>query len=337
MMKQKISIIIPAYNIECHLGKTLDSVLAQTYRNIEVIVVNDGSKDGTGSVIEDYTSRDSRIIAIHKENGGVTSARLRGIAEATGDWIGFVDGDDYIEPDMYERLVKNAIEYHAEISHCGFQMVLFSGKALYYHNTGKLVVQDNHTGVKDLLECSFVEPGLWNKLFSRRLMEQFIETINFDKSIRINEDLLMNYYLFRNAKCSVFEDFCPYHYIVRKGSAANASANEHQLLDPVKVKRILFKETEGVEDLHAIMGDHLVRNLVMLAVMRTRGNKKLIKPIRKQARRELRGMLKDILAQSTFSKKSKMMALWAAVWPSSYRWVHKAYAVAKGTDNPYEK
>ena len=337
MLRNKVSIIIPVYNAEAFLRKTLDSVLAQTYRNIEIIVVNDGSKDGTGKVIDAYAAQDGRIIAIHKENGGVTSARLRGIAEATGDWIGFVDGDDYIEPDMYERLVKNAIEYHAEISHCGFQMVLFSGKALYYHNTGKLVVQDNHTGVKDLLESSFVEPGLWNKLFSRRLMEQFIETINFDKSIRINEDLLMNYYLFRNAKCSVFEDFCPYHYIVRKGSAANASLNAHQLLDPLKVKRILFKETENEQDLRAIVGNHLVRNLVMLSVMRTRGNKKLIKPIRKQARRELRGMLKDILAQSTFSKKSKMMALWAAVWPSSYYWVHKAYAMAKGTDNPYEK
>ena len=336
-MKQKISIIIPAYNIEGYLNRTLDSVLAQTYRNVEVLVVDDGSKDGTGRVIDAYAARDSRIIAIHKENGGVTSARLRGVVEATGDWIGFVDGDDYIEPDMYERLLKNAVEYHAEISHCGYQMVLPSGKTLYYHNTGKLVVQDNHTGVKDLLDGRLVEPGLWNKLFSKAVLTEFVKKVDFDRSIRINEDILMNYYLFRESKASVYEDICPYHYILRKGSAACASVNEHQLLDPLKVKRILFKETENEQDLHAIVGNHLVRNLVMLSVMRTRGNKELIKPIRKQARRELRGMLKDILAQSTFSKKSKMMALWAAVWPSSYRWVHKAYAVAKGTDNPYEK
>ena len=116
-MEQKISIIIPAYNIENYLGKTLDSVLAQTYQNIEVIVVNDGSKDGTGKVVDDYAAHDSRVIAVHKENGGVTSARLRGIAAASGDWIGFVDGDDYIEPDMYERLMRNAREYNVEISH----------------------------------------------------------------------------------------------------------------------------------------------------------------------------------------------------------------------------
>ena len=102
-----ISIIIPAYNIQDYLGATLDSVLAQTYENLEIIVVNDGSRDNTADVIDSYAARDRRIKAIHKENGGVTSARLRGVAEATGAYIGFVDGDDYIEPQMYARLMEN--------------------------------------------------------------------------------------------------------------------------------------------------------------------------------------------------------------------------------------
>ena len=115
-MDNKISIIIPAYNIEQYIGATLDSVLAQSYSNLEVIVVDDGSRDGTGNVIDRYAQKDHRIIAIHKENGGVTSARLRGVAEASGEWIGFVDGDDYIEPQMYERLLENALKYNADIS-----------------------------------------------------------------------------------------------------------------------------------------------------------------------------------------------------------------------------
>ena len=337
MLQEKISVIIPAYNIDQYLGRTLDSILEQTYENLEIIIVNDGSSDNTAAVMEKYSQKDPRIKLIHKENGGVTSARLRGVAEAAGDWIGFVDGDDYIEPDMYERLLKNAVKYSADISHCGFQMVLFTGKVLYYHNSRKIVIQDNHAGIKDLLDGRFVEPGLCNKLYSKAVVTEFIKKVDFDRSIRINEDMLMNYYLFREAKVSVYEDVCPYHYIVRKGSAANASRNVYQLLDPLKVKRILFKETENDKYLHTIMGNHLVRNLVMLSVMKPQGNKELIKPIRKQARRELRGMLKNILIKDTFSKKSKMMALWVSVWPSSYRWVHKAYAVVKGIDNIYEK
>ena len=140
-MDTRISVIIPAYNIENYLARTLDSVLAQTYTNLEVIVVNDGSKDGTGAVIDAYAGRDGRIKAIHKENGGVSSARLRGVAEATGDWIGFVDGDDFVEPDMYQRLLDNARIHDAQISHCGYKMVFPSGKIDYYYNSGKLVVQ----------------------------------------------------------------------------------------------------------------------------------------------------------------------------------------------------
>ena len=120
-MSNKISVIIPAYNIEGFLASTLDSVISQTYNDLEIIVVNDGSSDATADVINTYAQKDSRIHAIHKENGGVTSARLRGVAEATGDYIGFVDGDDYIEPQMYEHLIANLKKYDADISHCGYR------------------------------------------------------------------------------------------------------------------------------------------------------------------------------------------------------------------------
>lgn len=228
-MDNKISIIVPAYNIETYLARTLDSVLAQTYRNIEVIVVNDGSKDGTGAVLDHYAAQDHRVKAIHKENGGVTSARLRGVAEATGEWIGFVDGDDLVEPDMYERLLENALKYDADISHCGYRMV-FPSRVDYYHNTGKLVEQDHDAGLRDLICGSFVEPALWNKLYRRALFTGITEKMDF--SIKINEDVLMNYWLFKASRKSVYEDFCPYHYILRPGSAATSKLNEHKLRDP---------------------------------------------------------------------------------------------------------
>ena len=336
-MNERISIIIPAYNIEDYLGRTLDCILAQTYTNLEIIIVNDGSSDVTAAVMEHYAARDSRIRLIHTENGGVTAARLRGVAESTGAWIVFADGDDIIEPWMYEKLLKNAVEHQADISHCGYQMVLPSGKILYYHNSGEVILQDRDRGLKDLLENRIVEPGLWNKLYKRRLLENFIQTVEFDNTIRINEDLLMNYYLFRAADRSVFEDVCPYHYVVRKGSAANAKLNANQLLHPLRVKQILFQETKDDEVLHRICGDHLVRHLVMLATMNAKKDRALICPIRKQARQELRRMLGAVLHGNQFGKKSKIMAVWAAFLPTIYRLVHKLYAIAAGTNNIYEK
>ena len=111
-----ISVVVPAYNIAPYVEKSIASIIAQTYRNMEIIIVDDGSRDETGRILDDLAEKDSRIRVIHKENGGVTSARLRGIAEATGEWIGFVDGDDYIEPQMYERLLNNAFKYGAQIT-----------------------------------------------------------------------------------------------------------------------------------------------------------------------------------------------------------------------------
>ena len=239
-MNGKISAIIPAYNIQEYLGPTLDSVLAQTYENLEIIVVNDGSRDDTGAVADAYAAKDSRIRVIHKENGGVTSARLRGVSEATGDFIGFVDGDDFIEPHMYALLMGNMQAYGADISHCGYQMV-FPSRVDYYYNTGRVVSQEGEQGCTDLLNGRFVEPGLGNKLYRRELFAGLADWM--DTSIHINEDLLMNFYLFRQVKKAVFEDVCPYHYVLRKGSATTSRLNEHKLYDPVRVMHILLEET----------------------------------------------------------------------------------------------
>ena len=236
-----ISVIVPAYNVEKTIKRTLDSILAQTYFNLEIIVVNDGSSDCTGKIIEQYAEKYSKCIkTIHTRNNGVTSARLKGVEVAKGEWIGFVDGDDEIESDMYERLFSNAVNYRAEISHCGYQMVFADGRVHYFYNTGRLIQQDKITGVKDLLEGTFVEPGLCNKLFHKNLFYSLLYEDVMDKSIKINEDLLMNYYLFARASKSVFEDVCKYHYIVRNTSVTRTLLNKNQIYDPIKVKRIIF-------------------------------------------------------------------------------------------------
>ena len=123
MMEKLVSVIIPAYNIERYISRCLDSIMAQTYNNLEIIVIDDGSKDQTAEILDDYQKRDSRIIVVHKENGGVSSARNNGLDIATGDYISFVDGDDLIESNMYEILVKILEKEKTDIAHCGYQMI----------------------------------------------------------------------------------------------------------------------------------------------------------------------------------------------------------------------
>ena len=330
-MDKKISIIVPAYNIETYLARTLDSILAQTYPNIEVIVVNDGSKDGTGAVLDRFAAQDPRIRAIHKENGGVTSARLRGLAEATGEWIGFVDGDDLAEPDMYERLLENSLKYDADISHCGYRMV-FPSRVDYYHNTGKLLEQDHDAGLRDLICGSFVEPALWNKLYRRSLFAGITEKMDF--SIKINEDVLMNYWLFKASRKSVYEDFCPYHYVLRPGSAATSKRNEHKLRDPMKVTRAIFDDAD--EMLRPTALARLARQLIGGASMDANEQPQLVTPYRRECRRELRQRLFSILRCSAVGGKLKLMALFTALCPWGYGLVHQLYARARGLDKIYD-
>ena len=331
MTEPLISIIVPAYNIEAYLARTLDSVLAQTYQNIEVIVVNDGSKDGTGAVIDRYAAQDHRVKAIHKENGGVTSARFRGVAEATGDWIGFVDGDDTIEPQMYGRLLENALKYGADISHCGYRMV-FPSRVDYYYNTGRLVQQDHTAGLRDLITGDFVDPGIWNKLYRRSLFDGLSEKMDF--SIKINEDVLMNYWLFKNARKSVYDDFCPYHYIVRAGSAANSKLNEHHLRDPLRVTRSIMEDAD--EGLQPVLLARLARQLISAASRDAGEQPELVRPFRRECRRELRQRLGSILRCCAVGKKLKLMALFTALWPDGYGLVHKLYAHISGVDKKFE-
>lgn len=240
MNNNLISVIVPVYNLENYIERCLKSIQNQTYSNIEIIVVDDGSIDDSWNVINRIAKEDNRIIPIHKENGGVSSARMLGLANANGEWIGFVDGDDEIEEDMYEVLINNAFEYDADISHCGYKMIFNDGRITSFYDTKVKKVQDNTKGIIDLLEGDLIEPGLCNKLYKKSLFED----IKLDTNIKINEDLLLNYYLFKNSQLSIFEDLTKYYYIIRDNSASRSKLNDYKIYDPIRVKKIILNDAD---------------------------------------------------------------------------------------------
>jgi len=242
METELISLVVPAYNMAPWLPRTLESLLSQTYENLEIIVVNDGSKDDTKAVLDAFATRERKIRVIHKENGGVTSARLAGVSAAAGDWIGFVDGDDTVEPQMFAKLLENAKACNADISHCGHRVLFPDGRVELVHGTGDKRLQDRLTGIRELLDGAQIESSLCTKLFRRELFEKLEEKM--DPAIKNGEDYLMNYYLFAAAKCAVYEDVCPYYYILRHGSASYRAFNAHSLFDPIRARQKILAECE---------------------------------------------------------------------------------------------
>ena len=165
---------------------------------------------------------------------------MLGLANANGEWIGFVDGDDEIEEDMYEVLINNAFECNADISHCGYKMIFNDGRITSFYDTKVKKIQDNTTGVIDLLEGDLIEPGLCNKLYKKSLFED----IELDTNIKINEDLLLNYYLFKNSQLSIFEDLTKYHYLIRDNSASRSKLNDYKIYDPIRVKEVILNDAD---------------------------------------------------------------------------------------------
>ena len=334
-MKDLLSIVIPVYNIESYIGRCLDSLIVQTYSNLEIIVVDDGSTDNTLSIIKNYTKKDKRIFVIHKENEGVSIARLTGMKQAKGKYIGFVDGDDVVDSDMFEILMNNVREFNADISHCGYVMDFPDGHSDLYYGTRKKIVQDNETGLKDLLSGEFVEPGLCNKVYKRELIESFINNQNMDYSIKNLEDLLTNFYLFSESNKSIYEDICLYHYILRSNSASTSILNEHKLKDPLKVFKILLNETTGNLEIYNEVYKRYIRQLINISTLPLKENKELIYAYRKKIRRELKKQLITIF-KSNCGIKIKIFSLWVSIWPKSYSFVHFIYTKVKKIDKKYQ-
>ena len=334
MNNAKISVVVPAYNIGGYLEGSVSSILDQSHSNLEIILVDDGSDDGTGRSADELLETDGRVIVVHKKNGGVTGARTDGIRAVTGDWIAFVDGDDCLEEDMFEILLDNALAHQADISHCGYQMV-FPSRVDFYYNTKKKVVQDHRQGLYDLLSGDFVEPGLWNKLIRADIVKSTVEKGLIDASIRINEDLLMNYYFFKASLRSVYYDICPYHYVLRKDSAATSAVSRHKLYDPVRVQKIILEDVGDDKTLSDIVYGRLIMFYINGASMKNDGKEKYVAEYRQMCRSELK-KLKPRMQNAGYGRSARLKYRLCVFSPALYRWIHTVYAKVKGTDNKYE-
>lgn len=153
---EKITVIIPCYNTEKWLAQTLDSVLAQTYNNLEILVIDDGSKDNSKTIAEEYEKKDERIRLIEKENGGVSSTRNLGIDVAEGSWIAFLDGDDILEPTAYEKLMTAVKKEDADVAFCSFTRFFPTGKTLVTKELSLDAVCEN---VQDIRPFLYSTPG----------------------------------------------------------------------------------------------------------------------------------------------------------------------------------
>lgn len=228
-----ISIIIPVYNTKDYLSRCIESVLNQTYQNIEIILVDDGSTDGSDQICDIYKEKDSRIIVLHKENQGNMGARKAGVEVANGEYIGFIDSDDWIEPDMYERLSFCAKQSNSDVVCSGY--FVEENDSISTMNDGvqrgKYKKENNYTILIENLiyekgsERRGISMSLCNKIIRKDIAKQVV--LDVDDDIQILEDALCVYSSILRASSTYVMNECFYHYCMREGSILHSKDEEY--------------------------------------------------------------------------------------------------------------
>ena len=256
MKNDLISIIIPVYKVEKYLEKCIESVLKQTYTNLQIILVDDGSPDNCGKICDEYAKKDSRIEVIHKVNGGLSDARNVGISKAKGRYIGFVDSDDYIKEDMYEILLNLIKKYDADVSICNLYDVIDGNECIRNKENG-IREYSRLDILKEVLLDKNIQSYAWNKLYKKELFDEIKYPIG-----KKYEDIGTTFYVFEKCNKIVVTSEPEYYYLKRSDSLVN-NVTESTVLDytEIIIQRYLYTR-ENIEELKKYNNYYLAKTLI---------------------------------------------------------------------------
>ena len=239
---KKISIIVPIYNVEKYLNRCIDSIINQTYKNLEIILVDDGSPDNCGKICDEYAKKDNRIKVVHKENGGVSSARNAGLDIVTGDYIGFVDGDDYIKFNMYEKLLNSAIKYNSDIAFCNSE-IHYNNEIIPSNFNNHLMCYNTSEFIIDIM-IGGGQRSACLAIYKKDL----IDGIYFDEKIYFSEDYFFNYNIAKKSQLiiNIGEDLYCY---CRRNSSVTKTYNYETCKNRMNIAVEIYNEEKNNNEL----------------------------------------------------------------------------------------
>lgn len=321
-----ISVIVPVYKVEPYLRKCVDSILAQTYENLEIILVDDGSPDSCGAICDEYASREARIRVIHKENGGLSSARNAGLEVARGEYIGFVDSDDWLEPQTYQWLLEMAVKEQLpmvcagrydcdsrtegrKVGLCPPKREVISGQEL----TKRIFLWDN------------VDSAAWDKLYDRSLFQK----IRYPLGV-VSEDLPVTYRLALAAGRVGMLDKPVYNYLHRPGSITTSSFSPRTLQPSDNTAKVLAHIREEFPDLLPYATYFHLRHLGYVCLTMEIAGRKVMREYKaayRGKRKQLRQLLPFILTSPLIKKQERLT--WVTICLGCYGALRRVYHLGR--------
>lgn len=320
MKEKKISIIIPIYNVKLYLERCLNTIVNQTYSNLEIILVDDGSNDGSEKICDEWKQKDKRIKVIHKTNGGLSSARNEGIKISTGDYIQFVDSDDFIDLSCVEILYNNLLKYKADISMCGIIMTndIYKKKMKWFENDQCL---EKDKAFRLLIENNILTSHAWNKLFKREIFKEII----FPEG-KLYEDIRIMHIIFSNINKVAITNQYLYYYFQRENSITT-KVNINNKFEYIEAfyERLLFIK-ENNQDLYDYSVYRLVKVITLILITQQYPLEQI-----KQNKKNIKDMLEYIKQKDVkkaykkyANSKDKIYYYLAVVFSTHISWLYLA-------------
>lgn len=280
-----ISVIVPVYNVENYLVRCLDSILDQTYRNLEIILIDDGSSDTSGEICDQYARKDSRITVLHKKNCGVSAARNTALSMKHGRYLSFIDADDWIDKKMIETQYENIIRENAQISIIGYQMVWENGNTQTMSDQAAYYVWNRDEALSEWIMQRTFKGFMCDKLFAAELFEN----VRFPEELSYMEDVSVGLALFDRADRVVYSGKTGYYYLQRSGSATNSSFSPRELTG-LKIDRkiIEYSKENGHKYDNEAYSRYLMTAFTLLdriIALKSRENYQLVPELKKKLKK----------------------------------------------------
>lgn len=305
-MNEMISIVVPIYNVEQFLFKCVESILNQTYKNIEIILVNDGSTDHSGEICDKLKERDQRIRVLHKKNGGLSSARNAGISIANGMYLGFVDSDDYIDQEMFYSLHEAIVRTGRDIACCGRIVDIFGKYSNIEFTLEKERVFTKEEAIGEVLYLETIDVSACDKLYQRRLFD----TIKYPEG-KISEDAAIIFEVLEKSNGVVHVGKPFYHYVFRNNSITKSkySIKKHDIITNLKYTQefIIDKYPQLIKNCKIYCT--ICTSALILDIEKDQKAKKIYKSHYKECWKLFNEGIWDSIASSKINKKMKVRLL----------------------------
>ena len=307
-MDELISIIIPVYNVEKFLDKCINSIVNQTYKNLEIIIIDDGSTDNSGKMCEAWKIKDNRIKVLHQQNFGAGHARNVGIEASTGKWIFFVDSDDYLKLEIIELLYKNAIKTSSDVSSSGYIVKMFQDEIIKYNKENYVV--NSEEALRKMLVGEGISTFVCDKLYKKELFE----TIKFPEG-KNRERIAVLYKLFDKASKISHISEAGYYYVQRNGSLSHAEFTSERLTNGIEfLEEMLNFICEKYSKLQNEAEAYFTTQLHIAIINCYKNN---AKEVYKDLKSKLKSYMKRILKNPKIKFRKKVKSIFLAYFEGS--------------------